>query len=271
MKRYISRYITPMWRRRITGFGALCAALLTATVSARGADLLVFAPSSTTDVLTEINRAFEKVQSDVKVRASFGSSGVLARQVENGAPADVFISANVAWMDHLLSRDLIVEDTRRDVVGNGLVVIAPSDSDVQMPSISEADFPGLIGKTRLAIADPEVTPAGIYAKQALTTMAQWAKVENLTARTKNVRQALTLVERGEAALGVVYASDAQKSKKVQVVAIFPVGSYTPVVYQAALVKGRATPAARLYLEFLASRTALRLFVDQGFERFRTSP
>jgi molybdate transport system substrate-binding protein len=227
--------------------------------------LTVFAAASLTEVLQEIAEAY-RAKTGVATRFSFGASSALAKQIEAGAPADAFVSADVEWMDYLASHGSVDLKTRRNVAGNELVLIAPAGSGVTLAITKGFPLASALGKGRLAIADPAYVPAGRYARSALTALGVWAQAEPHLAPAENVRAALALVSRGEAPLGIVYRTDAAVDPKVRVVAAFPADSYPPIVYPAAKLANGAAEAAG-FVEFLASPEAQALFRKRGF----TSP
>jgi molybdate transport system substrate-binding protein len=224
--------------------------------------LLVFGAASLTDALGEVDRAFT-ARTHVGVRASFAASSVLAKQIEAGAPADVFFSADLGWMDYLQKRDLLKHGSRRDVVGNSLVLIAPLDSGVHLRIAPHFDLAGTLGGGRLATGDPDSVPVGQYARAALTQLGVWDSVAPRLVRAENVRTALEYVARGEAALGIVYGTDAQAEKRVRVVDTFPADTHPPIIYPAAATAG-ARPQASGFLEFLVSDEARTIFARYGF-------
>lgn len=222
-----------------------------------------FAAASTTNAVTDIGKLFE-AKTKAKVVLSFASSSTLARQIEHGAPANVYLSANVKWMDYLSKRGLIVPGSRVDLLANRIVLIAPRDSNVTMDLRPDFPISKLLGDGRLVMGDPDHVPAGMYGKEALIGLGLWKAVEPRLARAKDVRAALALVERGEAVLGVVYSTDAAISKKVRVVAVVPERYHSPIVYPAALVAGNETPIAKRLLAFLKSPEAAAIFKKYGF-------
>ncbi|MEW6267618.1 MAG: molybdate ABC transporter substrate-binding protein [Thermodesulfobacteriota bacterium] len=226
--------------------------------------VLVFAAASTTDAVTEICQLFNAKGSTQAV-ASFASSSTLAKQIENGAPADIFISADFKWMDYLRERGLIVAASRKDLLGNRLVLIAPKDTKLTKVEI-EPGFPlvDLLAGGRLSLGDPDHVPAGIYAKQSLEMLGLWPRVESKIARTKDVRAALALVEQGECPLGLVYSTDAAISKKVKVVGIVPENAHPPIIYPAALLSKDARPPVKAFFELLQSPAARAIFEKYGF-------
>ncbi|MDR2216044.1 MAG: molybdate ABC transporter substrate-binding protein [Nevskiaceae bacterium] len=243
---------------------AVAAAATTATAVAEQ-PLTVFAAASLSDVLEPIGRAYTAATGNA-VRFSFASSAVLARQIQSGAPADVFFSADQQWMDYLQARGLIDEGSRRDIVSNTLVLVAPFDSAVKLsiqPGFALAQQLGARG--RLAVADPQSVPAGRYAQAALESLGVWNDVTNRLVPADNVRTALNFVARAEAPLGIVYGTDARATPKVRVVGVFPAASHPPITYPAAIVtKAKATPTAREFLDYLASPPARQQFDRAGF-------
>jgi molybdate transport system substrate-binding protein len=226
-------------------------------------EVTVFAAASLTNALAEVGKTFELKEKHT-VRFSFAASSTLAKQIENGAPAHLFLSADQDWMDYLGQRKLIADGSRIDLLGNRLVMIAPADSTLKVELKPGIDLAGLLAGGLLATGDPDHVPAGKYARQALEKLGAWKGTEGRIARADSVRAALALVERAECPLGIVYATDAAASTKVKVVGAFPADSYSPVVYPAAVVKGQDTPAARRLLEFLRGPDATSIFEKHGF-------
>lgn len=246
-----------------------CVAMVLAALSivaqpAAAEELLIFAAASTKNAAEEIGELYGSESGD-KVTFSFAASSDLAKQIENGAPAALFISADTKWMDYLAERNLIVADSRRDLLGNSLVLIAPADSGLTVRLAPDAPIADLIGDGKLAMGEPEAVPAGRYGKAALETLGIWSAIEPKVVRTKDVRAALALVERGEAAAGIVYSTDAAISRKVKVVGEFPADSYPPIVYPVAIVAGKDDPSARSFHAFLNGPKARAIFLEQGFK------
>jgi molybdate transport system substrate-binding protein len=257
---------------RMRDFASFSARLLAFVVAmalagpAAAADkITVFAAASLTDALNAIDAAYT-AKTGVPVTASFASSSTLARQVEAGAPAQVFISADTKWMDYLDKKALIEPGTRQNVLGNKLALIAPSDGAIGAVSINRNfDWGHYLGtQGRLAVGDPDHVPAGIYAKEALTNFGAWTMLEPRLARAEDVRGALALVERGDAPLGIVYVTDARASTHVKIVGVFPADSHSPIVYPFAIVKGAGTPAVQAYFRFLTGPEARTVFSRYGF-------
>ena len=224
--------------------------------------LLVFAAASLTNAVQELAADYEKT-AHVEVKSSFDASSSLARQIEAGARADVFFSADTAWMDYLQQRNLIQPATRRDLLGNTLVLIAPTGSPIKLKIAPNFPLADALGKGRLATGDPDSVPVGRYARSALTTLGVWAEVAPRMVRAENVRDALMYVARGEAPLGIVYGSDALVDKAVRVVDTFPANTHPPIVYPIALTR-TARSAAAAFEAYLASPQAERIFVKYGF-------
>lgn len=225
-------------------------------------DVLVFAAASLKEVLDEIALASQP-STGATVRVSYAASSALARQIEAGAPASVFISADVEWMDYLASKQLIEPASRVDLVGNSLVLIAPAAEPVSLKIAKGFGLAAALGNGRLAVADPAAVPAGKYARAALTTLGVWDSVAGKLAPADNVRSALALVARGEVPLGIVYRTDALVEPKVQIIDTFPKETHPPIVYPAALTT-TALPAARRVIEFLRSPSARAIFERHGF-------
>jgi len=250
-------------RRRWLPVAVLLALFATAPVSAQASTYTVFAAASLKTALDAAIAAYEKQTGDT-VRVSYAASSALARQIEAGAPADIFISADLKWMDELQGKDLIQTNSRRNLLGNDLVLVAPVASGTKIDLVPGVDLLSHLKNGPLAMADPAAVPAGIYGKAALTKLGIWNSVEAKVARAQDVRAALRLVARREAPLGIVYRTDANAEPQVEIAGVFPRGSYPPVVYPAALVthaKGRAHDL----MDFLESPAARRYFEQQGFK------
>jgi molybdate transport system substrate-binding protein len=225
--------------------------------------ITVFAAASMKNALDDANDAFSR-NTGVKVTASYAATSALMKQIENGAPADVFISADRDWMDYGAQNKLIRHDTRIDLLGNRLVLIAPGDSGVGAVNIgADLDLAKLAGDGRIVTGDVRAVPVGRYAKAALVKLGAWAAAEHKLAMTENVRAALTLVARGEAPLGIVYETDAKIEPKVKIVGAFPTDSHPPIVYPVALTRHAKTEATQ-YLSFLRSTAARAIFESHGF-------
>lgn len=244
--------------------GMATAALLARPARAQRRDLLVFAAASLKTALDAADAPFQR-DSGTRIAVSFAASSALAKQIEAGAPADLFISADRDWMDYLAERGLIRPGTRSDLVGNRLVLIAPRDSTLELtigPGFPLAAALGADG--RLAMGDPAAVPAGLYGKAALEKLGVWGTVAARVAPAANVRAALALVSRGETPLGIVYRTDAAADPGVRIVAFFPEDSHPPIVYPAAIVATSTNEAAAAYLAYLKSPAARIFFEAQGF-------
>jgi molybdate transport system substrate-binding protein len=230
---------------------------------AQDRSILVFAAASMKNALDDVDDAFTK-QTGIAVVASYDASSALMKQIEQGAPADVYISADQKWMDYGSQKQLIDDGTRVNLLGNRLVLIASSESKLSNVIIdSNLNLAGMAGGDRIATGDVRAVPVGIYAKAALQKLGLWDAVEPKLAMVGNVRAALVLVARGEAPLGIVYATDAKVEPAVKVIAAFPDDSHEPIVYPVAATR-TAKPAAALYLAFLRSVAARAIFERYGF-------
>ena len=228
---------------------------------ALAAEVVVFAAASLKTALDPVAADFEAATGD-RVRISYAGSNTLARQILDGAPADIFVSASPEWMD-AVDRE-IAHGSRRDLLGNRLVLVAHDPAAGPVELGPGTDLRGLLDGGRLAMALVDAVPAGQYGKQALTALGLWDQVSGSVAQADNVRAALALVASGEAPLGVVYATDAAADPRVHVVATFPRDSHDPITYPAALLKTAADPADTAFLATLSAPQARRVFVDQGF-------
>lgn len=248
---------------RSAAFAAFAAAVVVSPTAARADETLVFAAASLTTALEAIGSGFTRSTGHRAV-FSFAGSSALARQIQQGAPAEVFISANTDWMDALEAEALIAPGSRFDLVGNAIVLVA-ADPDAPPVEIGAGlDLAGLLDGGKLAMALVDAVPAGIYGKAALKTLGLWDAVAPQVAQADNVRAALALVATGEAPYGIVYASDAVADPSVTEVGTFPAESHPPVIYPAALTATGKTPAAMAFIDYLGSDEARAVFEDQGF-------
>jgi len=246
----------------------LCGLLLGAFAIASPAaekTLTVFGASSLTNVLEELGKAYA-LKTGTPVRFAFAASSVLAKQVESGAPADVFVSADQEWMDYLASRKLIQAATRRDIAGNALVLVAPADSTIALKIGPGFALVAALGERgRIATGDPASVPAGKYARAALSRLGVWNSIASRVIPADNVRTALNFVARGEAPLGIVYSTDARAESRVRVVDTFPSDTHEPIRYPAAAT-AVASAGAMGFLDFLSTEPARDILARAGFSR-----
>jgi molybdate transport system substrate-binding protein len=228
-----------------------------------GAPVTIFAAASTAGAIEAVARGFEAVNAG-SVRAVFAASSVLARQIAQGAPADIYLSANAAWMDELERANDLQPGSRVDLLSNSLVLIAPLKQTFEISIEPGFALAQALGEGRLAMGDPSHVPAGIYAKAALGRLGVWDSLGSKLAFANNVRGALALVERGEAAAGIVYASDTVARDRVRVVAAFPPEARAPIVYPLAIVRARAAPAVTAFHRYLQGVAAGAIFREYGF-------
>ena len=253
-----------MFARIFTTLGLLIALAGAAPpLGAQDASITVFAAASLKNALDDANAAFNKA-TGVKVVASYAASSALAKQIEQGAPADMFISADLQWIDYVAGKNLIKPDTRVNLLGNRLVLIAPKDSKLDKVEITKGfDIAKLAGDGRIAVADVKAVPAGLYAKAALESLGAWAAAERRLAMAENVRATLAFVARGETPIGIVYQTDAKVEPNVKIVGVFPADAYPPVIYPVAAT-AVAKPDAAKYLQFLRGNEAKAIFERYGF-------
>jgi molybdate transport system substrate-binding protein len=244
----------------------LTALSLLAAPAVQAAELTVFAAASLTDAIKAVNDKWVAA-GNAPISSSFAASSALARQIEQGAPADLFLSADEPWMDYVQKAGLIVDTSRKSVLGNALVLIAPATAKTANIKIDKTtDLLALLGKDgRIATGDPASVPVGKYAQQSLTSLGMWDKLQPRIASAENVRAALLLVERGEVPLGIVYATDAAASKAVKVVGTFPADSHPAITYPFAVTKrAEANADAKKLLQFLSGPEATAIFRAAGF-------
>ncbi len=239
--------------------------LVLAPFHARAQALTVFAAASLTDAMKQISDLWAKAGHEAP-RLSFASSSTLARQIEQGAPVNVFASADEQWMDYLAKKDLIAAGTRKDLLGNELVLVVPATHSVHVDIGPNFDLAAMLGSDgRLSVGDPGHVPAGIYAEQALRKLGLWSKIASHIAPAADVRSALLQVERGETPAGIVYSTDAAASKAVSIAGVFPDQSHNPITYPFALIKSGDTPDARAFLAFLATPAIRDVWTRNGFK------
>jgi molybdate transport system substrate-binding protein len=225
--------------------------------------VIVFAAASLKEAMDEVAERFQ-ADTGVQVSRSYGGSSALARQIQYGAPAQVFVSANAAWMDVLQGDGLLVPGTRRPLLANRLVLIGGADRDVSLLVEPDMDLLAALNGGRLAMALVDAVPAGIYGRAALVSLGVWDRVQGRIAQTDNVRAALRLVAVGEAPLGIVYATDAAADPRVRVLGVFPSGSHPPILYPVARLKQDDSAAALAFYDFLRGPQARAIFQQRGF-------
>ena len=259
----------PLFPLRLCLARAILAALLvlcwcwSADAQTRDA-LLVFGAASIKNALDDANAQYERGQVRRQIYVYYGGSPALAKEIENGAPADVFISADVDWMDYLADRNLIKPDTRTNFLGNKLVLIASKESNLSLTIGPNFPLARALGNRRLAMADPGSVPAGKYGKASLEALGVWASVADRIVPTRDVREALQLVSDGDTPLGVVYQTDAAADKRVRIVGAFPDGTHPPIVYPLAVVASSISKGVAPYLQYLRSSAAAPAFEKQVF-------
>ncbi|MBN8995558.1 MAG: molybdate ABC transporter substrate-binding protein [Rhizobiales bacterium] len=235
-----------------------------AAAPAAADDVIVFAAASLKNALDDVAAAY-KAETGKTVSINYAGSNVLAKQIEQAAPADVFFSADLAWMDYLQEKNLIQIDTRRTLLGNKLVLVAAKDSTAAIDLAPGANLADLLGKDgKLAMANIDSVPAGKYGKAALTKLGLWDSVSANVVQADNVRAALAFVAKGEAPLGIVYQTDANAEPDVKVIAAFPADSHAPIVYPVALTAASKNPDAKAFLDYLESDKAKPAYEKQGF-------
>ncbi len=239
--------------------------LILAPLQAHAEGLTVFAAASLTDAMKQIADLWVKDGHEAP-RQSFAASSTLARQIESGAPANIFASADEQWMDYLAKKNLLAADTRKDLLGNDLVLVVPANHPAHVDIGPGFDISKLLGaEGRVATGDPAHVPVGIYAEKALRKLGMWDAVAPRLAPAADVRSALLLVERGEAPVGIVYATDAAASKGVMIAGVFPDSSHDPITYPFAVTKSGDTPEARAFMTFLSSPAVRAIWTRNGFK------
>ena len=243
---------------------ALAVPFLPGVVRAQGGGMVVFAAASLKNALDEIAATWAKDTGKPAPRISYAASSALARQMEQGAPADLFISADLDWMDYAAGKNLIRPDSRFNLLGNKIVLIAPKDSTITTLAVTGGDLAKALAGGKLSMGNVDAVPAGKYGKAALEKLGAWTSVKDSIAQAENVRAALVLVARGEAPLGIVYSTDAAAEPGVKIVATFPADSHPPITYPAALARESKNADASSFLDFLRSAKARAVFEKQGF-------
>jgi molybdate transport system substrate-binding protein len=253
-----------MFVRLFAAFGLLLALSAAPPPAAAEDTITVFAAASLRNALDDVDAAFSKA-SGIKVTASYAASSALAKQIAQGAPAAVFLSANIKWMDFLEQQKLIKPGTRVNLLSNSLVLIAPVSSKLDHVDIGQNfDIAKLAGDGRIAVADTKAVPAGLYAKAALTALGAWKAAEPKLAQAENVRATLAYVARGETPLGIVYSTDAKIEPKVKIIGVFPANSHPPITYPVGITTDAKGETATRYLAFLRTNEAKAIFEKYGF-------
>lgn len=254
-------------RRHILGFAtafAMGMASLSGTAQAQSKELVIFAAASLKNALDEAAAGWVKESGKPAPKISYAASNALAKQLEQGAPADIFMSADLDWMDYAAGKSLIKPETRVSLLANRIALVAAKDSTAKIELTPGVDLAGAIGSSRLAMGNVDSVPAGKYGKAALEKLGGWDKVKDKVAQADNVRAALLLVSRGEAPLGIVYTTDAAADPQVKIVATFPEDSHPPIIYPVAVTKDSANPDAQAFLTYLRGPAAKGAFEKQGF-------
>ena len=257
-----------MQRRTSVGLVLMALAALWTEIGiprARAAEatVIVFAAASLTNVLEEVAAAHVQ-RGGARAIFSFAASSTAAKQIEQGSPAHIFISADREWMDYVEARNLTEPGTRRALAGNRLVLVVSVDRAQLLDLSPDGRWLAQLPEGRIAVGDPAHVPAGRYAEQAFRALGLWSRIEPRLARADNVRSALVLVERGEAAAGVVYGTDAALSKRVAIASVFPETTHAPIVYPMMLMRGTTTPDVRAFYDFLSTPAARAIFTRHGF-------
>ncbi|MBX9592537.1 MAG: molybdate ABC transporter substrate-binding protein [Hyphomonadaceae bacterium] len=257
-------------RRKWLGFAAGSAAVMLiawglpqAEAQAQGRDVVVFAAASLKNALDAINAQWQK-ETGKKATISYAASSALAKQIEQGAPAQLFISADLDWMDYVAHKNLIKLDTRSNLLGNRIVLIAPKDKAQPVEIKAGFNLAEIIGNGRLSMANVDFVPAGKYGKAALEKLGVWGSVSSKIAQAENVRTALLFVSRGEAPAGIVYRTDAAADANVKIIGMFPEDTHPPILYAIALTANATHPDAAEFLAYVRSGKARPLFEAQGF-------
>jgi molybdate transport system substrate-binding protein len=255
-------------RRKLLGRLTAVAALLVAcwapgAVRAQAGEVVVFAAASLKNALDAVNERWQK-ETGKKAVISYAASSALAKQIEQGAPAQMFISADLDWMDYAAQKNLIKPETRSNLLGNRIVLIAPKDKAQSVDIKPGFDLVKILGDGRLSMANVDSVPAGKYGKAALETLGVWSNVSDRIAQAENVRAALLLVSRGETPAGIVYQTDAVAEPNVKIIGTFPEDIHPPIIYPVALTASATSPDAAAFLAYIKSAKAKPLFEAQGF-------
>jgi molybdate transport system substrate-binding protein len=251
------------WMAGLVVAAVMAASLAQTPAKAQGTDLVVFAAASLKNALDAASAQWQK-ETGKKAVISYAASSALAKQIEQGAPAQMFISADLDWMDYLAGKSLIKADTRSNLLGNRIVLIAPKDKAPSVDIKAGFDLAKVLGEGRLSMANVDSVPAGKYGKAALEKLGVWQSVSGKIAQAENVRAALLLVSRGEAPAGIVYQTDAAADPNVKIIGTFPEDTHPPIIYPIALTAGASHPDATAFLAYIRSAKARPVFEAQGF-------
>ncbi len=242
----------------------LAAPVFAVALPASAAEPVVFAAASLKNALDDVAAAYH-AKTGKTVAISYAGTATLARQIEQGAPADIFFSADMAWMDYAVEHKLVKPETRRTLLGNEIVLVAPKDSTAKITIAPGMDLAGLLGPDgRLAMANVDSVPAGRYGKASLESLGVWDSIAGRVVQSENVRLALAFVARGEAPAGIVYATDAAAEPAVKVIGVFPADSHKPILYPVAVTASSTNPDAKAFFDFLGSDAAAPAYRKQGF-------
>ncbi len=255
--------VTNMMNRRTLTAAIAASVLVAGATTARAEAVHVFAAASLKNALDEVSAAWT-AETGKKTANTYAASSALARQIEAGAPADIFISADLDWMEEMSRQNLTVRETETELLGNTLVLVVPAGTSASVRIAPGFDIAGLLGDGRLALCDVKAVPAGKYAKAALETLGVWDKVAGKIAQAENVRAALKLVAAGEAPAGIVYGTDAMAEPRVSVLGTFPADTHPKIVYPAAVLSSSANPDAAAFMAYLKSPAAAAMFKAAGF-------
>lgn len=258
----VTRFCTPPLRAAVVLFLAVCC-LLGGSALAQTREVTVFAAASMKNVLDDIGHQYQ-ADTGKRIRVSLAASSSLAKQIENGAPGDIFISADLDWMNYLALHQLIRPETRRNLLGNQLVLVASLENNNWVKIKPGFPLSKMLRGGKLAMGNTSAVPAGKYGKAALEKLGVWPSVQGQIAQAESVRAALALVARGEAPFGIVYKTDAEAEANVKIVGIFPEDSHPPIIYPVALLRDSRNPDAAAFLNYLESRRAKPLFEKHGF-------
>ncbi|MDR6796494.1 molybdate ABC transporter substrate-binding protein [Acinetobacter calcoaceticus] len=252
--------VSPVQIKRIAIVSSIISFGLSISLSVKAESVTVYAAASLTNAINDLEKIYEK-QNNIEVKTSYAGSSTLAKQIEAGAPADVFISADTQWMDYLQNKKLVAANDRINLLGNRLVLITPKGQSLNV-KLDKTTDPNKVFTGKICTGDTKSVPVGKYAKQAFTNLGWWNRIEPKLVETEDVRAALNFVARGECQVGIVYATDAAVSKDVTVVGVFPENIHSPIIYTVGMVK--KNPNSTKFYQFLQSNQAKAVFKKYGF-------